>query len=61
MVTRELLLSTVLLEKSDGDYPASDWTVLAPNLTRSTDGVLQIDDPAALKVTKHFYRVRVMR
>lgn len=49
------------VEFSDDLSPSSEWAVLAPNLSRSTDGILLVDDPAAPNVTKRFYRVRVMR
>lgn len=49
------------VEFSDDLSSAAGWTVLAPDLTRSTAGLLQVGDPVAADVRARFYRVRVMR
>jgi hypothetical protein len=35
--------------------------VLAPDLSRPTDGIVLIHDPVTANVMARFYRVRVMR
>lgn len=49
------------VESSDDLSPATNWTVLAANLTRAPPGVVQVNDPTISNVMKRFYRVRVMR
>lgn len=49
-----------IYQLESNDHFASGWTVVAANITRSNDGVLLVNDPAAT-VAKRFYRVRVMR
>jgi hypothetical protein len=53
--------TTAFFKESDGDYPAAGWTVLAPDLSRPTDGIVLIHDPVTANVMARFYRVRVMR
>ena len=49
------------VEFSDDLSSATGWKVLAPDLSRSTAGLVQINDPGTANVMARFYRVRVMR
>jgi hypothetical protein len=61
-ISFEAIANKVYQVEFRGDLStATDWTVLVPNLTRSTAGLLQISDSATANLTCCFYRVRVMR